>query len=315
MDVAWRRSRIVVEPQGGFRQGTAYQVTLLPGLADLRGNRLTTPYSWTFATGANVPTGRVTGQIFDWQTEMVAPGAIVFAISRVSERDSIVYVGAADSLGRFSVGPLPPGQYDVVGFVDANGNRRRDAREKWSGVVQASAEDSPAPIELLAIERDTVAPAIIGLQFLDSVSIQVSFDRPIDPVQTLQPVLVRIQRADSTEIEVAAVIAEPQDRAQRLAAVARARADSIAAADSVRAAADTTRAAAPPPPPPPPPAQPLPADTRPKPRMPAPYTAIVIQLAPGSAVAPDEALRVTIRAIRSVSGATRPASAIVRRPR
>jgi hypothetical protein len=201
MDVAWRRSRIVVEPQGGFRQGTAYQVTLLPGLADLRGNRLTTPYSWTFATGANVPTGRVTGQIFDWQTEMVAPGAIVFAISRVSERDSIVYVGAADSVGRFSVGPLPPGQYDVVGFVDANGNRRRDAREKWSGVVQASAEDSPAPIELLAIERDTVAPAIIGLQFLDSVSIQVSFDRPIDPVQTLQPVLVRIQRADSTEIE------------------------------------------------------------------------------------------------------------------
>ena len=39
-NVSWHRTRIDVRPRKGFRPNTAYNVTLLPGLADLRGNIL-----------------------------------------------------------------------------------------------------------------------------------------------------------------------------------------------------------------------------------------------------------------------------------
>ena len=36
--VSWRRDAVTVAPRRGFRANTVYTVTLLPGLADLRGN-------------------------------------------------------------------------------------------------------------------------------------------------------------------------------------------------------------------------------------------------------------------------------------
>ena len=49
--VRWRRSRIQVRPRRSFRPNTTYTVTLLPGIADLRGNIHTTPFTTTFSTG------------------------------------------------------------------------------------------------------------------------------------------------------------------------------------------------------------------------------------------------------------------------
>ena len=63
--VSWHRSRIDVRPHDGFRPNTAYSVSLLPGLADLRGNTLKSGATIVFSTGPTIPTGAIPGTVFD----------------------------------------------------------------------------------------------------------------------------------------------------------------------------------------------------------------------------------------------------------
>src|SRR5437667_83613 len=67
--VYWHRNHIDVRPRKGFRANTAYAVTLLPGLADLRGNVLKEPRTIVFSTGAELPRFGIVGRVFDWAIE------------------------------------------------------------------------------------------------------------------------------------------------------------------------------------------------------------------------------------------------------
>jgi len=85
--VNWHRDRIDVRPRHGFRPNTAYTVTLLPGLGDVRGNQMKDGAATVFSTGAALPAFGILGTIFDWAAERPAGGALVEAISRP---DSVV---------------------------------------------------------------------------------------------------------------------------------------------------------------------------------------------------------------------------------
>jgi hypothetical protein len=314
--VDWHRDQITIRPPRGFRPNTSYSVTLLPGITDLRGHQTTVPVSWMFSTGPSFAPYYVTGRIFDWATEQVAPLAIVQVISHPTPKDTLVYSGVSDSTGTFSVGPLNGGTYEVIGFIDANSNRRRDSTERWSGLLSTTVTSpSDRPLELLAIERDTLPPDIANADVIDSVSIRIHFNRALDPGQLLQPALVRVQRSDSSEITVADVVTEAQDNARRLAI-------SVAQADSInRARADSIARATGQPPPPPPAREPTPvpaaptAPPPPKPSIPAPISTIVIHLAAGSTIAPEEVVRITTRGFRSVMGASKITSTTAKRPK
>src|SRR5690606_6394599 len=54
-EVNWRRTAIEIRPRRGFRANTAYRVTLLPGIVDLRGNVLNARREIVFSTGAAIP--------------------------------------------------------------------------------------------------------------------------------------------------------------------------------------------------------------------------------------------------------------------
>src|SRR5204863_70879 len=88
-----RAPELDVRPRHGFRPNTAYSVTLLPGLADVKGNQMKEGAVTVFSTGATLPRFGVLGTIFDWAAERPAVGALVEAISRP---DSVLYIAAAD---------------------------------------------------------------------------------------------------------------------------------------------------------------------------------------------------------------------------
>lgn len=125
--VYWHRSRIDVRPRRGFRPNTAYTVTMLPGLSDLRNNKMKTGATVVFSTGPTIPTGKITGIAFDWASEKPAAKAYMEAISP----DSVVFLAQADTLGRFTIGPLGPGSYLVRAIIDANNNRVLDRNELY----------------------------------------------------------------------------------------------------------------------------------------------------------------------------------------
>ena len=311
--VNWHRDHIDVRPRHGFRPNTAYSVTLLPGLADVRGNQMKEGAVTVFSTGANLPRFGIVGTIFDWAAERPAGGALVVAISRP---DSTVYLAAADSLGQYTVGPFGAGRYTLLGYIDKNNNRVLDPGEVWDSTTVIIGNTRPS-VELLAITRDTMPPRMTAVSRDDSATLRVTFDRPLDPQMALTPALFRLQRADSTVVQIGAVLGA------KAALDSAAKRDSAARRDTSRARRDTTArhdttAVRPPgaptsivplPTPTPPPARPRPtigaaatAPPPPRPSRPGPETALLIKVAPPALLEPGVTYRVTERGVRSVVG-------------
>jgi hypothetical protein len=291
-NVSWHRSRITVRPSRGFRPNTAYRITMLPGIADLRGNVRHSGATVLFSTGATFPAFSIPGRVFDWAAQHAANGVYIEAISRADT--NIVYLAATDSTGQFDVGPLGAGTYLVRALIDQNSNRTLDRNEKWDTTTVTITNTRPV-IELDAIERDSSAAAFQNIVVDDSVTIHVLFDKPLDPAIPLQPALVRLQRPDSSELTVTKVEWATAFDLARQTRVA----DSTRRGDSTRARPPAAAAPALPVPTPGGPRQPPPP---PKPKAPPPDRAIVVTLSPTTPVLPGPTYRIEARGLRNLVG-------------
>ena len=206
VDVDWRRRALAIRPtRGRWRPNTVYTITMLPGLRDLRGNMLAEGTSLVFSTGPIIPQTELTGVAFDWPAGRVLPTALVEAIARP---DSTIYLARADSSGRFTFRHLWPGIYTIRAFNDANQNRTADPREAWDS-VQVSLTDT-LRTELYAFVHDSVGPGISNVTVVDSSTIRVTLDRPLDIAQPLGPSQFSVLGADSARIPVLEVLTSTQ---------------------------------------------------------------------------------------------------------
>ena len=251
-DVDWDRERIQVRPRRGWRPNTTYTVTLLPGLADLRGNVRSEGATLVFSTGPEIAGSAVRGIVFDWVAGLVVANARVEAVSRP---DSVVYLGRTDSTGTFVIRNVPRGDYTVRAIVDANSNRALDPRELWD-TVSVSVSDS-GRVELLTYAHDSTPPRIDRVTVRDSFNLRVSVTPAVDPRMTIEPPLFTILAADSTPVSIVeARAAQVYEREQ---------------AERDRASADSIARATPP----------VPSDPgiRPPPPVAAPITAVTMSRA------------------------------------
>ncbi|MEX2182789.1 MAG: Ig-like domain-containing protein [Gemmatimonadaceae bacterium] len=173
--VTWRRTAIAVEPRRGFRPNTAYRVTLLPGVTDLRGNVLDTPSEFVFSTGAEIPTGAIEGVVFDWAAGRAASRARVEVFAETDT--ALRWVASADTTGRFVVRDLAPGSFVVRAWLDANGNRLLDPREAFDRATLAITDRGA--VELYAFVHDTLSPRLDQVVPRDSTALRVRFDRAV----------------------------------------------------------------------------------------------------------------------------------------
>jgi hypothetical protein len=324
--VNWHRDRIDVRPRHSWRANTAYTVTMLPGLSDVRGNQMHEAAVTVFSTGPTIPPFGILGTIFDWAAERPAGGALVEAISRPdSRRDSVVYITAADSLGQYVVGPFGPGRYTLVGWLDKNNNRILDNGEMYDSTTVVIEQRRPV-VELLAISRDTFPPRMTAIARADSATLRVTFDRALDPKMPLTPALFRLQKADSTNVDIRSVIgakaaadsAAKRDSTRRDSTARRdttTRRDTTVRRDTTAAApgAPTSIIPLPSPTPARPPAAPAQAPRLvprlstaapppPKPSVPGPETAVLLNIAPPALLEPGVQYRVTARNVRNIVG-------------
>ena len=291
MDLDWHRNRIDVRPHRGFRPNTAYTVTMLPGLTDLRNNTMKGGAQLTFSTGPTIPTFFINGIAFDW-----VAGTPVKAYIEALTPDSIRYLANADSVGRFSLGPLNPGSYLVRGIVDANNNHGLDRNESYDTVRVMV--PGTTRIELLTAQRDTLPARMSVPAVTDSLTLTVSFDRPLDPTQALALSAFRLLASDSSVVPIVGAYSPLEMR--RVDSVrARTRADSVQRADSL---AGKT------PPPVTPPAAPVvatpdakaPPPPPPRPSLPSPFNSVVLKL--GEPLKPSSDYRLSTTGVRALSG-------------
>ena len=206
-EVRWKRNRITVRPQEGWRSNRVYRIQLLPGVTDLRNNRSEHGTVLTFTTGAPKPTNTLQGLVVDWGTSRPASNALVIATLLP---DSLPYRGIADSSGHFSLGPLPTGDYLVTGVLDENHNQRQDGRESYASARVANGKADVG--ELWTFVHDTTAPRIQTVTADDSVSATLTFSQKLDPRQQFTPSDVRLRLLpDSSVVSVASILPAPVD--------------------------------------------------------------------------------------------------------
>jgi hypothetical protein len=200
-DVGWHRSAITVRPSHGWRPNTPYTVILLKGIADLRGNVRNTGATTFFSTGKTLPRTRVAGHVFDWVAGTPANGALVESFVKP---DSLhPYIALTDSNGAFSIEHLPSARYTVRAYLDRNKNFGIDPSESWDSVAINLADS--ATVTLLIFAHDSVPPRIRDVSAIDSVSLRVGFDRPVDPSQTLTVANFVVMGPDSVPVPIVSV--------------------------------------------------------------------------------------------------------------
>ncbi len=205
--VDWNRNEIAVRPRRGWRPNSAYTITMLPGIGDLRGNVRNTGVVTVFSTGAAIPQGRIAGRLFDWIESRPMPRSLVQA-NPVADT-SLIYLTTTDSAGMFTLGSLPPGDYRVRGIIDANSNRALDRREAWDSSIVRLADS--ATVELLAFVRDSVGTRLQTVNYRDSVTLELIFDNPLSVAQPLVAANIRVRGTDSVDVPIASVLPPPPD--------------------------------------------------------------------------------------------------------
>jgi len=294
--LSWHRSRIDISPRHGFRPNTAYMVTMLPGLADLHNNLMKTGATVVFSTGPTIPKLKIEGIAFDWLA-----GTPVRAYMEAITPDSIVYLSQSDSGGKFTIGPLTEGTYLVRAIIDQNGNRALDRNEAFD-TLRVTVPQA-GPIQLLAALRDTLPARMSVPAVADSITVNVPFDRLLDPTQTISTTAFRLVGSDSVEIPIVSALS-PLELKRADSVRAKVASDSIRRADSlagkpitpiVAPSAVAPAPAAPGKAPPPP---------RPKPNLPSPFMAVTLKL--GRALKPNTDYRLSTTGLRALSGKVQP---------
>ncbi|HEX7025447.1 MAG TPA: Ig-like domain-containing protein [Gemmatimonadales bacterium] len=240
--VAWKRDRITVHPKEGWRKNVVYRIELLPGVIDLSSNRSRNGRIVTFSTGAPLPATVLAGLVVDWATQRPTPNSLVEALHLP---DSLSYRSTTDSLGRFSLGPIPAGEYLVYGVLDKNTDHRRQPREAFDSLRVAAGRVTVG--ELWAFPHDTLPARVTTVEVMDSLSLGLTFSMQLDPWQRLPADSVEVRLLpDSLPLPVLAILprgafdtaypgASEADTARARADSARARADSIRADSIARA--------------------------------------------------------------------------------
>lgn len=324
--VSWHRQAITVRPRKGFRSNTAYSVTLLPGMTDLRGNVLKEASTTFFSTGGEIPRTALRGTVFDWVAGKPAQRALVQAFHPGDT--TFAWIATTDSVGGFEMRAFPAGTYLVRALIDANNNRTLDPREPFDTLVAAIADS--ARVELLAFVHDSLGPRIDRLTVEDSITLRVDFDRPYEPTHPVTLAQFTLLRADSSRFPIVALLTDSTLAAEK-DSVTRARTDSAQKANPPRTGADSARARPVPDATRPAPgsAIPLPASARrgratgnaaprdttliPKPSRPSPVARVIIRL--GAPLAPATSYRLRATDVWGLSGAPRTSDRVFTTPK
>jgi hypothetical protein len=216
--VDWSRDEISVKPRRRWKPNTAYTITMLPGLSDLRGNTRNTGAVTIFSTGATIPTGKIAGALYNWaEARTINRAGFVQAWPRGDT--TTMYMTAVDSAGTYTLDHLPAGQYVVRGLSDDNSNRGLDRREAWD-TVGINLTDT-ARLNLFAFIHDSLGTRLVSASVRDSVTVELTFESPLSLTQPITPAEVTVRAPDSSAIGVLSVTPPPPDTSAAVRALGR----------------------------------------------------------------------------------------------
>ena len=224
-----------VRPEGGFRPGLVYRVTLHAVVSDLFGNQMTDPFELVFTTGVGEPVPTtLAGEVWDRITGRAVADAVVLAESP----DGLIHQSRSDRDGIYAFRYLPVGDFTVTAFEDRNRDGTVDSTEVQgvTGVSVGMGDTSLVDVPIL--EPDTSAANVTDAEALDSVTVVVTFDDylPPDADPAAWPVVVTVADTTPAGVGVTAPGVERVFQEAEYADFFEMVADSFAVLDSLEAA-------------------------------------------------------------------------------
>lgn len=186
------RSGLEVELVDGARPGTVYRVTVLPVIQDMFGNTMPEAFEFFFSTGASFTPNVVAGTVGDRITGEPLPGARVDALEVDADPDEAPHTALADSAGIFALRYLPGGVYRIQAYGDVNRNARLDDFEASATDTARVADADTLLLSLAVLGPDTTPPNLTSAEAVDSATIRLDFDDPLDPAREPEGVRVTL---------------------------------------------------------------------------------------------------------------------------
>lgn len=204
VSVRHRSDGVEIEIEGGLRPGLVYRVTVAPVLKDLvGGNPMAVPFEWVFSTGDSVRPNAIVGAVWDGETGEPVEDALVEVrraltpAERGAAVDTFPYTARTDSVGIFALRYLPDGLVDFRAFRDDSRDDSLDVYTEPFNEQRFSlgAADTLPLTNIPLLATDTSAAEVRGATILDSVTIRVETDDPLDPRAPISEVAVELRPA------------------------------------------------------------------------------------------------------------------------
>lgn len=190
----WDGPRLKITTQDSLRADITYRIRVRPGVIDM--HRVTADSSFVsyFSTGEQFDAGEISGTVTHADSGVF--GAVVRAAWM--KDTTLVYNTYTDSSGAYRLPYLKSGGYHLLAYRDANRNRRFDYTREPGAVATASVIFDPSKVDFAIETADTTAPIFRSAEVADSLSVRLTFDDPLDTLQTFSADSFSLRTPDST---------------------------------------------------------------------------------------------------------------------
>ncbi len=171
--------KVLVKAKRAFGDSTTYHINFNTTLSDFHGNSIGTPYQYHFSTGPTIDSGRVFGCVVTGEGKILQPRVALFSRTVADSSDTILfdlpsYLTQTDSAGVFSFDNIHRGTYELLAFLDDNGNNKIDPMRETVFAPQRNRitlDKTAGPLVLFGVICDTTTRHIAALRPLSATCI------------------------------------------------------------------------------------------------------------------------------------------------
>ncbi|MCG8582298.1 MAG: Ig-like domain-containing protein [Bacteroidales bacterium] len=137
-----RGNRLLVTFEEDLQPNTTYTLDFADAIADNNEGNVLESYSFSFSTGEYIDSLQVSGNLYDADDLSPSEGVLIYLHNNLNDTaiQTLVPIRMAktNSLGRFNIRNVSPGQYRIYALDDANRNNKFDQPGEamaWSDII------------------------------------------------------------------------------------------------------------------------------------------------------------------------------------
>lgn len=180
--IDWKRKTMILRFSNSFPDSVTVILSLGADIADLNGNRLTTPYQIAFSTGTTIDSASVEFKVISFDKAQGLAGEKVGLFRDDSNNRSAIYLAESDTAGLVRFRYVREGEYTARLFDDRNRNRISDENEmsvQFPQKVKITSDSTQFAGHFVISRQDSLPPSLLGVGLLSTDRIRVRFSESV----------------------------------------------------------------------------------------------------------------------------------------